>query len=66
MELLVFMDWVILYSKEWEDILTILGKEWGFPGIGPPPTAWSFMVGLGTAMAPFGMPFSCLVTMIRC
>ena len=44
------------------NILTILGERWGFPGIGPLTTCWSFMVGLGTVMvsvmAPVGMWFS--------
>ena len=31
-------------------ILTILGKGWGFPGIGPLPTFWPFMVSLRTVM----------------
>ena len=39
-------------------IPTISGKGWGFPGIGPLPTFWPFMVGLGTVMAPVGMSFS--------
>ena len=37
---------------------TILGKEWGFPGIGPLPTLGPFMVSLGTVMALVGMSFS--------
>lgn len=28
----------------------ILGKGWRFPGIGPPPTFWSFMVSLRTVL----------------
>ena len=39
-------------------IPTISGKWWGFPGIGPSPTFWPFMVGLGTVMAPVGVSFS--------
>ena len=31
-------------------IPTILGKGWGFPGIGPLPTFWPFMVSLRTVM----------------
>ena len=42
-------------------ILTILGKGWGFPGIGPPPTFWPFMVILGTVMALVGVSFSMLM-----
>ena len=36
-------------------IPTILGKEWGFPGIGPQSTFWPFMAGLRTVMALVGM-----------
>ena len=36
-------------------IPTILEKEQRFPGTGPPPTFWPFMVGLGTVMAPVGV-----------
>ena len=32
-------------------IPTILGKEWGFPGIGPQSTLWRYMAGLRTVMA---------------
>ena len=42
-------------------IPTISGKSWGFPGIGPPPTFWSFMVGPGTVMALVGVSFSMLM-----
>ena len=42
-------------------IPTILEKEWGFPGIGPSPTFWPFMVGLGTVMAPVDVSFSVLI-----
>ena len=42
-------------------ILMILGKEWGFLGIGPPPIVWPFMVGLRTVMEPEGMSFSMLM-----
>ena len=48
-------------------ITTILEKGQGFPRIGPPPTFWPFMVlGLGTVMAPAGMPFTMLtlITML--
>ena len=40
---------------------TILGKGWKFPGIGPLPTCWSLMVGLGTVMAPVGVLLSLLM-----
>ena len=33
-------------------IPTILRKGWRLIEIGPPPTFWSFMVGLGTVMVP--------------
>ena len=42
-------------------ILTILEKGWRFLGIGPPPTFWSFMVGLGTVMALVHVSFSMLM-----
>ena len=41
-------------------IPTILGKRRRFPGIGPPCTFWSLMVGLGTVMAPPAMSSSLL------
>ena len=34
---------------------TISGKGQGFPGIGPPPTFWPFMVSLGTVKTPVGI-----------
>ena len=39
-------------------IPTIWGKGQGFPGIGPLPTFWPFMVGLETVMVPVGVLFS--------
>ena len=39
-------------------ILTVLGKGWGFPGIGPLPTFWPLMVGLGTVTALAGVSLS--------
>ena len=42
-------------------IPAILRKGQGFPGIGPPPTFWPFMVGLGTVMAPVDVSFSLLM-----
>ena len=43
-------------------IPTILGKGWRFPGIGPPPTFWPFMVSLWAVMAPVGVSFSwCII-----
>ena len=39
-------------------IPAILGKRWGFPGIGPPPTFLTFMVGLGTVMVPVIMCYN--------
>ena len=38
-------------------IPTILGKGWGFPGIGPPPNFQPFMVGLGIVLVPMGVSF---------
>ena len=35
-----------------------MGKRQGFPGVGPLPTFWPFMVSLGTVMAPVGVTFS--------
>ena len=43
------------------NILTILEKGQGFPGIGEPPTFWPFLVGLGTVMALVDMSFSMLM-----
>ena len=43
------------------NILTILEKGQGFPGIGAPPTFWPFLVGLGTVMALVDMSFSMLM-----
>ena len=42
-------------------IPTILGKRRRFPGIGPPCTFWSLMVGLGTVLMPLGLSFSLLM-----
>ena len=39
-------------------IPVILGKGCGFPGIGPLPTFWPFMVGLGTVIALVGVTSS--------
>ena len=39
----------------------ILGKGWGFPGVGPQPTFWSLMVDLGAVMVPLGVSFSLLM-----
>ena len=39
-------------------IPTILEKQRGFPGIGPLPTLWPFLVGLRTVPAPVGVSFS--------
>jgi len=38
-----------------------IGAIGGFPGIGPPPTFWPFMVGLGNVMVLVGMSFSLLM-----
>ena len=43
-------------------ILTILGKGWQFPGIGPLPPFWSLMVSLGTFKVPVGVSFCWCVT----
>ena len=40
-------------------IPTILGKRRRFPGIGPPCTFWSLMVGLGTIVATLGVSLAC-------
>ena len=42
-------------------IPVICGKGWRFPGIGPLPTSWPFMVDLRTVMVPVRVPFSMLV-----
>ena len=39
-------------------IPTILGKGWGFPGIGSPPTFCSLMVGVETVMVSMGVALS--------
>ena len=51
---LVFMSWVM----SGRIIPTILEKGPRFPGIGPPPTFWPFMVGLGTLMVLVGVSLS--------
>ena len=40
---------------------TILGKGWRFPGNGPSPTFWPFMVDLRTVMVPVGESVSMLM-----
>ena len=40
---------------------TIWRKGWGFPGIGPLPTCWPFMVSLGMILAPGRVSFSCVI-----
>ena len=40
------------------NILTSLEKGRGFPGIGPPPSFWPFLVSLGTVMVLVGVSFS--------
>ena len=42
-------------------IPVILGKGRGFPGIGPPPTFWPFMVSLRTVMALVGVSLNMLM-----
>jgi len=49
-----------LYLRPGRIIPIILEKWWGFPGIGPPPTFWLFMVRLRTVMALVGVSFSML------
>ena len=39
-------------------IPTIFQKGQRFPGTGPSPTFWPFMVGLETVMVPVGVLFS--------
>ena len=39
-------NWATEQQMSGRVIPTILGKWWRFPGIGPPPTSWSLMVGL--------------------
>ena len=38
-------------------IPTVLGKQWRFPGIGPPPNFWSLIVGIGTVMVSLSVSF---------
>ena len=47
-------------------IPAILGKGWGFPEIGPPPTFFTFMVSLATVMAPGGVSLSLLMCYNEC
>ena len=47
-------------------IPTIWGKRWGFPGTGPLPTFWPFMVSLRTVMALLGVSFSMLIYYNEC
>ena len=54
------MGWLISQVNDGRSISIILGKWWGFPGIGPPPTFWLFMVRLRTVMALVGVSFSML------
>ena len=39
----------------------ILKKGWGFPGTGPPPAFWPFVVSLRTVMALLNVSFSLLI-----
>lgn len=41
---LVFTGWVISQATDWEDYSSYWGEGQGFPGVGPPPTFWTFMV----------------------
>ena len=41
------------------------GKGWGFPGIGPPPTL-TFMVSLGTVLAPVVVSFTLMMCYKEC
>ena len=51
---LAFMGWVISWNNEWENHSKYWGKGQGFPGIGPPPSFWPFMVGLKTVLVGAG------------
>ena len=42
-------------------IPTISERGQGFPGIRPPSTFWSWLINLGTVMAPAGVSFSLLM-----
>ena len=42
-------------------ITAILGKGWGFPGIGLLPASWPFLVSLEAIMAPVSVLFSMLI-----
>ena len=53
------MLWVISQAKAWRVIPTMWGKRQGFPGTGPLPTFWPFMVSLRTVMALVGVSFRC-------
>ena len=48
------------------NILTMLDKGQGFPGVGAPPTFWPFIVGFRTVMAPVGVSFSMLIYYSDC
>ena len=63
---LVFMGWVILYSKEWEEYSNYSGEG---VGISRNRTTAHFLAFYGRPRSCHGIfstPFSCLVTMIRC
>ena len=47
-------------------IPTISGKGQGFPGIGPLPPFWPFMLGLRTVIVPVGVSVSMLVYYSEC
>ena len=44
----------------------IAGKGWRFPGIGPLPTFWHFMVSLRTVMVLVGVSFTMLMYYNEC
>ena len=47
-----FMGWVISQATEWEECSNYWGDGQRFPGNGPLPTFWCWVVGLGTVTAP--------------
>ena len=54
------MGWLVLWAGKIHRLMsgrivpTTLEKEWRFPGTGPPPTFWPFMISLGTVRARCG------------
>ena len=61
MELLVFYSGGYFHRLMSGRSIPTIGAVGGFPGIGPLPSFWPFMVGLGNVMVPVGRSFSLLM-----